>query len=98
MPLSRSRQARLSGFLAALMRHPGVRLAMVAIVAAAAWCHPFVLARKPPDHRVFGRRVYRGAGLWWVPGGSLSCFHIGHTDYGFTYPPFAALSMTPLTW
>jgi alpha-1,2-mannosyltransferase len=98
MPLSRSRQARLSGFLAALMRHPGVRLAMVAIVAAAAWCDAFVLARKPPVHGFFDLRIYRGAVLWWLHGGSLYSFHIGHTDYGFTYPPFAALSMTPLTW
>jgi len=94
MPLSRSRQARLSGFLAALMRHPSVRLAMVAIVAAAAWCDAFVLARKPPVHGFFDLRIYRGAVLWWLHGGSLYSFHIGHTDYGFTYPPFAALSMT----
>ena len=44
----------------------------------------------------FDLQVYRGAVIWWLDGNPLYAFDLHSTGYGFTYPPFAALVMTPL--
>ncbi|MFD4953581.1 glycosyltransferase 87 family protein [Streptomyces sp. NPDC058451] len=45
----------------------------------------------------FDLRVYYGAVNDWVHhGGSLYDYHLPGTTFGFTYPPFAALSMLPM--
>jgi len=44
----------------------------------------------------FDLQVYRGAVIWWLDGNPLYAFDLYDTGYGFTYPPFAALVMTPL--
>jgi alpha-1,2-mannosyltransferase len=74
------------------------RLAAIAIVWVAAVYDAFGLARKPPIHDFFDLRVYRGAVEWWLQGKSLYTFGLGHSAYGFTYPPFAAVVMVPLAW
>ena len=44
----------------------------------------------------FDLQVYQGAVRWWLDGNPLYAFDLYSTGYGFTYPPFAALVMTPL--
>jgi alpha-1,2-mannosyltransferase len=48
-----------------------------------------------PWHHFFDLGVYRGAVRHWMHGGSLYAYHRPHSRYGFTYPPFAALTMIP---
>src|SRR4051794_3907990 len=45
---------------------------------------------------LFGLGVYRGGVQWWLGGQPLYAFQLGHSGYGFTYPPFAAVALTPL--
>jgi alpha-1,2-mannosyltransferase len=85
-PLSRSRAMALTA----------VRLLVVGAVVAGAWFVVFRLAGLPAWHGLFDLRVYRGAVIWWLDGHSLYSFQLGHTPYGFTYPPFAAVCMLPL--
>src|SRR3954447_9900318 len=44
---------------------------------------------------LFDMRVYRGAVQWWASGEPLYAFQLGHSGYGFTYPPFAAIALSP---
>jgi alpha-1,2-mannosyltransferase len=74
-----------------------VRLAAVGAVLAAAWYDVFHLLNKPALHGFFDLLVYRGAAMWWLDGHPLYSFQLGDTGYGFTYPPFAAVCMLPLT-
>jgi alpha-1,2-mannosyltransferase len=74
------------------------RFAAVAAVAVAAWYDSFRVVPRTPVHGFFDLRVYRGAVLWWLADRPLYSFHLGRTHYGFTYPPFAAVVMTPLAW
>lgn len=53
--------------------------------------------------QVFGRRysffdmkIYHGAVEWWTSGGHMYEFIAPGTTLGFTYPPFAALTMLPM--
>jgi alpha-1,2-mannosyltransferase len=81
-------------------RQRGLRIALetavVAVVAVGVWvvAHHLVL---PLWHRFFDLKVYRGAVQWWVSGEPLYSFVRGGTGYGFTYPPFAALGLSPLS-
>jgi alpha-1,2-mannosyltransferase len=51
----------------------------------------------PTFRHFFDLGVYRGAVRYWlVDGGNLYDFRYQDTEYGFTYPPFAALVMSPL--
>lgn len=55
------------------------------------------LAIVPTFREFFDLGVYRGAVRHWlVGGGELYEFRYRDTQYGFTYPPFAALVMSPL--
>lgn len=48
-------------------------------------------------HGFFDLRVYHGAISFWVnDGGQLYDYLLPKTEYGFTYPPFAALVMSPM--
>lgn len=45
----------------------------------------------------FDLRVYHGAVDAWIHhGGRIYDYHVPGTTYGFTYPPFAAVSMVPM--
>lgn len=53
--------------------------------------------------QLFGRRysffdmkIYHGAVEWWTSGGALYEYASPTSGLGFTYPPFAALSMLPM--
>jgi alpha-1,2-mannosyltransferase len=69
-------------------------VAAVAALGATVWflVHHTVYL---PWHHFFDLGVYRGAVQHWMDGGSLYAYHRPHSHYGFTYPPFAAVTMTP---
>jgi alpha-1,2-mannosyltransferase len=72
-----------------------VRLLAVAAVAGSAGMAVAHVVH-PPWHHLFDLSVYRGGVRWWLHGRPLYDYHKPHSRYGFTYPPFAALLMTPL--
>lgn len=49
-------------------------------------------------HGFFDLNVYYGALHHWVAGGELYDWLKVNTKYGFTYPPFAALTMLPMAY
>lgn len=49
------------------------------------------------DHNNFDIRVYDGAVSSWAGGGDLYAYSQGDRHLGFTYPPFAALLMLPMS-
>ncbi|MEU6202273.1 glycosyltransferase family 87 protein [Micromonospora musae] len=49
-------------------------------------------------HGFFDLQVYYGALTWWVHGGEIYDYLRPLTQYGFTYPPFAALVMLPMAY
>jgi alpha-1,2-mannosyltransferase len=75
-----------------------MRLAAVSAVTAAAYYVVFEVVAKPPLHDFFDLRVYRGAVLWWLQGEPLYAFALPPGLKGFTYPPFSAALLVPLTW
>jgi alpha-1,2-mannosyltransferase len=72
-----------------------VRVAAVCVVAATSWV---LVARvvKSPWHGYFDLAIYRSAVIWWLHGRPLYSFPRPHAGFGFTYPPFAALVLSPL--
>ncbi|MEV7327896.1 glycosyltransferase 87 family protein [Micromonospora sp. NPDC093244] len=54
-----------------------------------------VIAMLPGRRGWFDVGVYHGAVGHWVSGGDLYAWST-HNGYGFTYPPFAAVSMSPM--
>jgi alpha-1,2-mannosyltransferase len=71
------------------------RILTVAGVALATLIFDFLLAVR---HGFFDLRVYHGAINYWVhDGGSIYDFVLPFSTYGFTYPPFAALLMLPMS-
>jgi alpha-1,2-mannosyltransferase len=75
-------------------RAVAAQLAVVVLLTAAAAYHLQHLVYGP-DHGFFDLKVYRGAVGWWLDGRPLYEFVQGRTQYGFTYPPFAALLLLP---
>src|SRR3954464_12267089 len=76
----------------------GLRIGTIGAVTAAASSIVFAVVAKPPLHGFFDLRVYRGAVLWWLQGEPLYSFALPPGLKGFTYPPFAAALLVPLTW
>jgi alpha-1,2-mannosyltransferase len=71
----------------------------VGVVAALAALTAAFLAVATVRHGFFDLRVYHGAvNLWVHGGGDLYDYVNPGTRYGFTYPPFAALTMLPLAY
>jgi alpha-1,2-mannosyltransferase len=75
--------------------HIAVRVAVVCALCAAGW---FLLHHggKAPWHHYFDLTVYRRSLDWWLEGRPLYSFPRPHARFGFTYPPFAALLLSPL--
>lgn len=70
-----------------------IRLGSVAVACYAAWLAVEAFGR-PYDF--FDMKIYQGAMAWWTQGGELyEYIHPGIT-LGYTYPPFAALTMLPM--
>ncbi len=75
----------------------GRRLRPYALVLLAAVAVGVFLVTVPTFREFFDLGVYRGAVRHWlIDGGDLYEFRYQDTAYGFTYPPFAALVMSPL--
>ncbi|MFR0360394.1 glycosyltransferase 87 family protein [Streptomyces sp. MCC20] len=71
------------------------RLLLVLVLAAATAAFT---ATVPLLRDWFDLRVYYGAVNTWIHhGGRLYDYRVPGTAYGFTYPPFAAVSMLPMT-
>jgi alpha-1,2-mannosyltransferase len=67
------------------------------LVVAAAVAAGLFLVTVPTFRHFFDLGVYRGAVRFWlVDGGDLYTFRYRDTAYGFTYPPFAGLVLSPL--
>ncbi|MGV9246375.1 glycosyltransferase 87 family protein [Streptomyces sp. NPDC003710] len=72
------------------------RLALVLVLAAAV---AVFTATVPLLRDWFDLRVYYGTVHTWVHhGGHIYDYRVPGTTYGFTYPPFAALSMLPMAF
>ncbi|MBY8871063.1 glycosyltransferase 87 family protein [Micromonospora sp. PLK6-60] len=70
-------------------------VAVAALAAAVAWFVGVFAAR----HGFFDLRVYYGALRYWThDGGQIYDYLKPMTQYGFTYPPFAALVMLPMAY
>ncbi|MFI6132289.1 glycosyltransferase family 87 protein [Micromonospora sp. NPDC051141] len=71
---------------------------VAAVVALAAAVTGF-LSVAAVRHGFFDLRVYHGALTYWArDGGEIYDFLKAGTQYGFTYPPFAALVMLPMAY
>ncbi|GIM89323.1 glycosyltransferase 87 family protein [Paractinoplanes toevensis] len=74
-----------------------MRIARIVLVIVAAAAVALFLATVPTFRHFFDLGVYRGAVRYWLfDGGDLYRYRYQGTEYGFTYPPFAALTMSPL--
>ncbi len=72
-------------------------LTVVAVIAVVVWVHRWYGNR----HNYFDLRIYYGAVVDWAHGGHLYDFAVIDRyagPLGFTYPPFAALLMYPMSW
>ncbi|MEV1143855.1 glycosyltransferase family 87 protein [Micromonospora sp. NPDC049799] len=77
--------ARTAGQVASVV---GLAVAVALFLSVAAVRHGF-----------FDMQVYYGALTWWVhDGGEIYDYLRPFTQYGFTYPPFAALAMLPMAY
>jgi alpha-1,2-mannosyltransferase len=73
------------------------RPAAAVAVAATAVAVGVFLVTVPAFRHFFDLGVYRGAVRYWLlDGGDLYDYRYQDTMYGFTYPPFAALALSPL--
>ncbi|WP_373311810.1 glycosyltransferase 87 family protein [Catellatospora chokoriensis] len=71
----------------------GRQIATVSALAAAALVFVVFFAQR---HGFFDLNVYYGAVRFWTNGGEIYDFVRPNSTYGFTYPPFAALTMLPM--
>lgn len=71
-------------------------LVRLAIVAAAVVGAIWAVDRYGRHYTFLDMNVYHGAMVYWTHGGDLYSFIAPGTTLGFTYPPFAALVMTPI--
>jgi alpha-1,2-mannosyltransferase len=75
-------------------RRTAVQVGIVLVLAGAAWAF---LAAFAVRHGSFDLKVYYGAVNYWADGhGEVYDYLKPYTKYGFTYPPFAALTMSPM--
>ncbi|MFB9234593.1 glycosyltransferase 87 family protein [Plantactinospora siamensis] len=69
------------------------RLAAVALTCYLSWLAIGAFGR---PYNFFDLKIYHGAVAWWAAGNDLYGFVAPRTTLGFTYPPFAALTMLPM--
>jgi alpha-1,2-mannosyltransferase len=89
--------AWLPAGLPAWLRHrTTTRIGIVLGLFLCAWAFDAAFAVR---HGFFDLRVYYGAINHWADGsGELYDYLLPRTKYGFTYPPFAALTMLPMAY
>ncbi|GIJ69441.1 membrane protein [Virgisporangium ochraceum] len=92
-----ARLRQLPAWLPAWARRKGAQQAAIVFgLFLAAWAFDAAFAVR---HGFFDLRVYYGALNHWVDGnGALYDYLLPRTKYGFTYPPFAALTMLPMAY
>ena len=95
MPTSVGRRTNRLAPTSRVDRRIVVRLGVVAAVSYAAWLAIGAFGR---PYNFFDMKIYHGAVLWWAGGNELYDFVAPSTTLGFTYPPFAALVMLPMSW
>jgi alpha-1,2-mannosyltransferase len=79
------------------MGRPMTARRQAALVGVTAIAVGVFLVTVPAFRHFFDLGVYRGAVRYWLlGGGDLYDFRYQDSQYGFTYPPFAALVFTPL--
>src|SRR3954447_9334030 len=72
------------------------RAGCLALLAALAW---WLLDRYAVRHNFFDLQVYDGAVHYWVRDhGQIYDYLKPYSVYGFTYPPFGALTMVPMAF
>ena len=77
-----------------MSRRTVAQLLVVLALAGAVW---WFLAAFTPRHGSFDLKVYFGAVNYWAHGnGEIYDYVKPYSRYGFTYPPFAALVMSPM--
>jgi alpha-1,2-mannosyltransferase len=92
-------QARVAGVTIELSDRSRRTMAQVLIVVAVAVVSWLFLAATAARHGYFDLRVYYGAINFWIrDGGQIYDYLMPHTEYGFTYPPFAAVVMSPMAF
>src|SRR5262245_62549963 len=69
------------------------KLGSVAALAVVVGVFDSIIAMR---HGFFDLNVYFGALNHWADGGQLYDYLRPRSEYGFTYPPFAALTMLPM--
>ncbi|MCW2600086.1 MAG: hypothetical protein JWM02_1915 [Frankiales bacterium] len=67
------------------------------MLVAVTWGGVALTQRLAIDHNNFDIRVYDGAVTSWAHGGDLYGYGQGTRHLGFTYPPFAAVLMLPMS-
>ena len=91
----------MTGAPAPVGRHPVRTVAALVLLCGfglLTWLYIKDWVVRPYWHGAFDLHVYRGAMVWWRHGHPLYTYHLGHTPFGFTYPPFAALTMLPMAF
>jgi alpha-1,2-mannosyltransferase len=78
-------------------RWPTTTRGRLVLVASLASTVLLFLTTVPLHRGWFDLGVYYGAVNHWVGGGALYDYQVPGSKYGFTYPPFAALAMLPMT-
>lgn len=77
-------------------RRTAAQALIIAALGAAVVAFLAVIARR---HGFFDLRVYYGAINYWMhDGGQVYDYLLPYTEYGFTYPPFAAVVMAPMAY
>jgi len=89
-----SRLAPVHRFARGIDRRTIVRIGIVAVACYVAWLAIEAFGR---PYIFFDLLIYHGAVDWWAGGGDLYAFIAPNTTLGFTYPPFAALVMLPMS-
>ncbi|MFY1635402.1 glycosyltransferase 87 family protein [Solwaraspora sp. WMMB335] len=92
-PLRRDQLAPTRRSMRNVDRATLVRLGLVALAWYAAWQAIGEFGR---PYNFFDMRIYHGAVTWWAGGAELYEFIAPDTTLGFTYPPFAGLTMLPM--
>ncbi|MBT8224361.1 MAG: DUF2029 domain-containing protein [Dactylosporangium sp.] len=88
------RVAELTVELPARSRRAAGQTLVVVALGVISWAF---LAATAARHGYFDLRVYYGAiNFWTHDGGQIYDYLLPKTEYGFTYPPFAALIMSPM--
>ncbi len=78
-----------------MLRRARWQIPVAVVLGVAVWAF---LSVASVHHRYFDLSVYQGAIRYWVHGHDIYGYLRPRASYGFTYPPFAALTMLPMAF